>query len=468
MCHGPRADRPCGCTCTPWRATTCTRAFWISACALPPLCAEHVRLRRPRRLGFAMSRTKAAEGTSQSRSGREAGEDAPSDRGRASFGETEVVPIGPADDYTGGEEGSAATCHDESQMQASDQKPVVTRKYYYNETDLHDYTGCGCHCEGCNCVETLKCQRCFCFSKKCLKHNCCEIASFKLVQHDENVRIPLNIPSLPHGPEYTGGRQARILYEAEMAERFRWLGLTCPACSMPMIFFVFFCWPLFLAVTAIPARSSFFTATWVHICCHLDQICCFKSKGYHQRTYLYVKENGIEFNYPVCRFPWNCFGCGSWNQDAVRVHHFDRGAFGFRKLHCGSVYHALFFWSCFGEVMGRQRCPWSGPCWRKSEWTGRYGCCCDCWLCSLCGCNWHYGGLANAEEVSAAADVALQAYFDNVKLTHEQYDKLLDDELARRGLPPRQSWICRPHHAREKMAAASDEIQAPPVQSMKV
>ena len=149
----------------------------------------------------------------------------------------------------------------------------------------------------------------------------------------------------------------------------RWLGLSCPILSCPMIFFVF-CWPLALALFALPARGNCFTSTWIHICAHLDQMCFYKSKGYHERSYLvmnipfsatvhtwsmkvetvlqFVKENSIEYNYSICRFPWACLGCGSWNQDSVRIHHFDRGAFGFRKVHCASIFHCLFLWDCFG------------------------------------------------------------------------------------------------------------------------
>ena len=82
---------------------------------------------------------------------------------------------------------------------------------------------------------------------------------------------------------------------------------------------------------------------------------------------------------------------------------------------------------------------------------------------------WHYPGLDNAKEACAAADVALQAYFEEKKLTMEEYDKLLDEELERRGLPPRTSWIRFGDDFFESRVQEPKEVtKAPAVQSMEM
>lgn len=172
-------------------------------------------------------------------------------------------------------------------------------------------------------------------------------------------------------------------------------------------------------------------------------------------------------NTPSVRCPWGVLGCGSWNEDHVAVHYFDRGAFGFRRVPCASRFHCCCAWEPFGEVLGRQRCPCNGP---LVDGKGTVRCgqwCCDHWLCATCCCHYHYpgaqprtrypcarraaalrapnptpktrlrsasapAGLVDAEEAATAAEVALQAFFDKEDLSQQEFDKRLDAELAAR------------------------------------
>jgi len=88
--------------------------------------------------------------------------------------------------------------------------------------------------------------------------------------------------------------------------------------------------------------------------------CNWVRKEYSTRTVYYVYENRIVITYPKLRFPWALMGCGSWNIDHYSVNVFDRGAFGFRPVKCGTLEHLCWFFRPFGGVVGRQRCPCNG------------------------------------------------------------------------------------------------------------
>lgn len=244
--------------------------------------------------------------------------------------------------------------------------------------------------------------------------------------------------------------------------------MACQLCNFPLVF-VPCLWPIICVTPRLPGTAGN-CGSFIYTCpCKVDQTCCWKYKNYNQRTYVIIRENAVESNYPSLRIPWGIFGCGSWQSDKVNVHYFDRGAFGFHPVRCGSSFHCCLFWDWYGEVMGRQRCPWAGVGCSKSQFTNRFGCGCDSLLMGLLLMWWHYPGLDNAKEASAAADVALQAYFEEKKLTMEEYDRLLDEELERRGLPPRTSWIRFGDDFFESRVQLPKEVtKAPAVQSMEM
>lgn len=142
---------------------------------------------------------------------------------------------------------------------------------------------------------------------------------------------------------------------------------------------------------------------------------CAQCSATHIRTYALrvhalalLRCSRIEANYPTIRFPWGFLGCGSWNEDNVRVHHFDRGSFGFRQVPCGSPYHCCFIWEPFGEVVGRQRCPCNGPLYSH----GKLNCnqwCCDHWCMTLCCCHYQYPGARTARSALLRRRCSLQA-----------------------------------------------------------
>ena len=84
-----------------------------------------------------------------------------------------------------------------------------------------------------------------------------------------------------------------------------------------------------------------------------DEFCCWVRKEYMSRNYLRVYlmsrnylrvyPNRIDVNDVKVRF-FGRLGCGSWNSDNILAHPFDRGAFGFRPVICGSC-------SAFGPYM---------------------------------------------------------------------------------------------------------------------
>ena len=71
-------------------------------------------------------------------------------------------------------------------------------------------------------------------------------------------------------------------------------------------------------------------------CTTCDEMCCYVRKEYSKRTFYRVFPNRIEINEPHARLFGMC-GCGSWNADAILTHPFDRGAFGFRAVRCGTI-----------------------------------------------------------------------------------------------------------------------------------
>mmetsp|Transcript_15660 Transcript_15660/g.42042 ORF Transcript_15660/g.42042 Transcript_15660/m.42042 type:complete len:473 (-) Transcript_15660:498-1916(-) len=260
-----------------------------------------------------------------------------------------------------------------------------------------------------------------------------------LKSSDAHITIPpqvgkwlVNEHNLAPDPYDTKGQ--RILYAAPISMRYKDHVISegpcsyCLACPFPCSVFsyVMNLWRVYTCAGCSDGVTKF------------DQPLLWRTKQYHLRTYVHIYNNRIEANYPTVRLPWGLLGCGSWNEDNVVVHYFDRGSFGFRQVPCGTRHHCCCVWEPFGEVVGRQRCPCNGP---LVDGQGNINCgqwWCDHWLCSVCCCHFHYPGLQNAGEFAAAADVALQAFFDGVHLSPDDFDKLLDRELALRALPTRQ------------------------------
>lgn len=202
-------------------------------------------------------------------------------------------------------------------------------------------------------------------------------------------------PSNPH----------ELLYDAEKdhGQAFR--------CIRPVI--LCFITPCGLAYVISRGLSKFFA----FFTC--DEACCHVRKEYSTRAHYRVYPNRIVVNYPHVRIPFGFFGCGSWSADAPVAHVFDRGAFGFRRVNCLVINHLCCTWPVYGQVVARQRCPCNGPLWNGGWW-------CDEWLCDMLFCSFRYYGLANADEVAMASNLALQAYFEGRKMTKEKMDKCLE------------------------------------------
>eukprot|EP00304_Pavlova_gyrans_P012124 CAMPEP_0206051550 /NCGR_PEP_ID=MMETSP1466-20131121/31734_1 /ASSEMBLY_ACC=CAM_ASM_001126 /TAXON_ID=44452 /ORGANISM="Pavlova gyrans, Strain CCMP608" /LENGTH=487 /DNA_ID=CAMNT_0053426679 /DNA_START=1 /DNA_END=1464 /DNA_ORIENTATION=+ len=236
-------------------------------------------------------------------------------------------------------------------------------------------------------------------------------------------------------PDPLDKKNQQILYVAKISMRYKDHVISegpCAyaiACPFPIMVFQYFLslWRVYTCQGCPEGVSKF------------DQPAMWKIKQYDLRTYVHVFNNRIEANYPTVRFPWGILGCGSWNADNVVVHYFDRGAFGFRQVPCATRHHCLCAWEPFGEIAGRQRCPCNGPLIDRKGTVRCNQCCCDHWCFTVCCCHYHYPGLQDAAEFAAAADVALQAFFDGQQLTKEQFDRLLDRELLVRKLPKRHS-----------------------------
>jgi len=156
-----------------------------------------------------------------------------------------------------------------------------------------------------------------------------------------------------------------------------------------------------------------------------DQTCCWVRKEYSARTFFRVHPNRIAINYPQFRFPYAPLGCGSWSSDHIKNHPFDRGAFGFRRVHCGTTEYFLCLWPLSGAVVARQRCPCNGPLWNRMC-TDCGGWWCDEWICDIMCCSYRYYGLADGDEVAAAANIALQAYYEGRAMTKDDMDRCLE------------------------------------------
>jgi|AntAceMinimDraft_5_1070358.scaffolds.fasta_scaffold133395_1 hypothetical protein len=141
--------------------------------------------------------------------------------------------------------------------------------------------------------------------------------------------------------------------------------------------------------------------------CDFTPMCCWLRKELSTRRVYRVYANRVEVTEPSTRIPWACCGCGSWNIDNTANYVFDRGAFGFTRVPCGSLSHCCCLWEPFGGVVGRQRCPCNGSPWPRlaSDCGGWW---CDEWLCLFCGCHYHYHGLADPDEVAFVSNFALQ------------------------------------------------------------
>ncbi|KAL3796154.1 hypothetical protein HJC23_000657 [Cyclotella cryptica] len=157
--------------------------------------------------------------------------------------------------------------------------------------------------------------------------------------------------------------------------------------------------------------------------CACDEPFCWLRKEYSTRAYLKIYPNRIETNNPSLRVPWGVCGCGSWNADAVVAHPFDRGAFGFRSVRCCVADLLCCTWPVYGGVLARQRCPCNGPPWPRILDCGGWWC--DEWICDISFCSYRYFGIADAEETAFAAGIALQAYFENRRITKEDMDKCI-------------------------------------------
>lgn len=135
--------------------------------------------------------------------------------------------------------------------------------------------------------------------------------------------------------------------------------------------------------------------------------------------------NRIETNLPTKRWPYALFGCGSWNSDNIKVHSFDRGAFGFRTTNGKTAASFCCLCPLYGGVVLRQRCNCNGSLWPRmfSDCGGWW---CDEWICDMAFCTYKYVGLADADEVSFACSIALQAYFEGRVITKEDMDKCVE------------------------------------------
>jgi hypothetical protein len=182
------------------------------------------------------------------------------------------------------------------------------------------------------------------------------------------VTVPDDIGGMPstHILEYLPTSADPILYEAEIdqGKAFR--------CLRPAFFCLITPCGLVYVFTKLLGSWSFFAQ------CTCDEICCWVRKEYSTRTWFRIYSNRIEINNPRVRIPWGLCGCGSWNADKIVAHPFDRGAFGFRKVHCGVINYLCGTWPLYGGVVARQRCQCYGPLWNRM-FTDCGGWWCDEW-----------------------------------------------------------------------------------------
>lgn len=255
-----------------------------------------------------------------------------------------------------------------------------------------------------------------------------------------SVAIPDDIPGLPstHHHAHLASDPGVLLYEGEIDQghAFRFIRYLELLLLLPVFFYV-----------TIPALISAIYKTAFGHGLSCDQSCCWLRKEYSTRTFFRVYYNRIEVNNPTMRFPWGCLGCGSWNADHVLTHPFDRGAFGFRKIHCGLLNYCFCIWPCFGGSVARQRCPCNGPVWNRM-FTGCNGWWCDEWLCDLCCCSYHYHGMADPDEVAFVASICLQSYFEGRALTRENVDECIlfwKENISEAGSGIHRDVCCEPY-----------------------
>ena len=208
------------------------------------------------------------------------------------------------------------------------------------------------------------------------------------------------IPTLATNPDV-------LLYEAEIDNAYAW------RCLRPVWIVFGICPPLWPAALACLQAGM----------CSCDEIVCWVRKEYSSRHYYRVYPNRIEINQPFARIPFGCCGCGSWNGDHVLAHPFDRGAFGFRSVACAPTKFCFCLPLC-GDAVARQRCQCNGPPWGAGVVTRGWWC--DEWCCDILCCSYHYKGLANGEEVAAASNLALQAYYEGRRITRTDLEAALE------------------------------------------
>lgn len=183
-----------------------------------------------------------------------------------------------------------------------------------------------------------------------------------------SVMVPDEVLGLPstHIEHHLASDCDPILYEAEIdqGQAFR--------CFRPA--FACLCTPwgiIYLATKGISGRMcAAFTC---------DAACCWVRKEYSTRTFFRIYSNRIEINLPTMRVPFGFLGCGSWVADNILTHPFDRGAFGFRRVHCCVINYLCCAWPVYGGAVARQRCQCNGPVWNRM-FTDCGGWWCDEWF----------------------------------------------------------------------------------------
>ena len=211
---------------------------------------------------------------------------------------------------------------------------------------------------------------------------------------DDGQYLPTDPDQLLYSAEIDNGRAFRCF----RPEHVLWL---CP----PL-------WPIILAGGINVMCQS---------CSTCDEMCCYVRKEYFKRTFYRVYPNRIEINEPHARCFGMC-GCGSWNADVILTHPFDRGAFGFRAVRCGTIELMTCCWPLYGGVVARQRCQCNGSLWDGGcDWWW-----CDEWLCDTLCCSYKYQNIADPEETAMASSLALHAYFEGRVMTRQDMEKCLE------------------------------------------
>lgn len=168
--------------------------------------------------------------------------------------------------------------------------------------------------------------------------------------------------------KYLAFNSDTLLYEAEIDHGYAF------RCCRPL-------WWMMLLPGLVPLLVGIVAANGLgQVCkfCSCDQICCWLRKEYSTRTFFRVYPNRIVVNYPTARWPFGYFGCGSWNADSVMSHPFDRGAFGFSRVHCFTLKHLCCICPVYGGTVARHRCQCNGPAWNRlfsdcgGWWCGKY------------------------------------------------------------------------------------------------